>query len=162
MPKLNARHLDSSPVRPRLAAVPWSVPSTEPDTTEVDESWFEESPRHSVVLFKGAPEAPLQVAYDVWDSPHALVVLVDLPGVEEQHVSLSLGSQALYLQISVPESEEPRLGLQPGTYDVRVEAPVASGPDAIDAALSHGLLRIRIKKEPAGARRVAIVSHDGD
>jgi HSP20 family molecular chaperone IbpA len=106
-----------------------------------------------------------QLAYDVCDSPHALVVLVDLPGVASEHVSLSLGSQALYLKVSVPTPapirDEPRAGVPAGEYEVRVEVPASAyltGPDTIDASLRNGLLRIRLSKSPGGARRIAIVT----
>ena len=159
----SARDLGSSPARPRLAAVEWAIPSTGPDTSAVDSSWFEDyGPRHSFIGFKGAPEAAQPIAYDVWESPHALVVLVDLPGVEAQNLALSLGSQALYLEVSVPAGREASPGMATGRYELRVEAPLGSGPDAIDASLSNGLLRIRISKESTGARRVTITSSGND
>jgi hypothetical protein len=34
------------------------------------------------------------------ESAHAILVLVDLPGVEAEHVALSLGAQALHLDLS--------------------------------------------------------------
>jgi len=157
MSKSNARHAIPSRGRPRLTAVEWSVPSTEPDTSSVDDSWGD-GPRHSFIALKAAAE-PL-LAYDVWESPHALLVLVDLPGVEAEQVSLSMGSQALYLEVNVPPSHEVRSGVAPGHYEVRVDAPAGAGPDAIDASLKNGLLRIRISKDGTGARRVAIVCDD--
>jgi HSP20 family molecular chaperone IbpA len=163
-----------SPARPRLAAVEWPVPSTEPDTSEVDDSWFADGARHSFIAYTGtryastpvsrSGVAPIgaahELAYDVCDSPHALVVLVDLPGVEAEHLSLTLGSLALFLNVSVPASREPRLGVPAGQYEVRVDAPASLGPDAIDASLRNGLLRIRLSKSPNGARRVGIVADD--
>jgi HSP20 family molecular chaperone IbpA len=166
-----ARPLDSTLDRPRLAAVKWSVPSREPDTSEVDESWFEDAPRHSFISYKGAQAfspapagettrsaARAALAYDVWESPHAIVVLVDLPGVEAEQVALSLGSQALHFDVSLPTVDDSRPGVAMGHYEVRLEGPLGSGPDAIDASLCNGLLRIRIAKDNAGARRVAIVT----
>jgi HSP20 family molecular chaperone IbpA len=75
-------------------------------------------------------------------------------------VSLTLGSQALFLKVSVPDSGEPRLGVAAGDYEMRVELPLGSGPDAIDAALSNGVLRVRVSKENSGARRVTIITGD--
>jgi HSP20 family molecular chaperone IbpA len=175
MSNQTARDHDSRPSRPRLAAVKWAVPSSLPDTSEVDGSWAEDAPRHSFIALKGenpfnpsleseavpaAASAPL--AYDVWESPHAIVVLVDLPGVEADQVALSLGSQALHLDVTLPMFEEARQGVAAGHYEVRLEGPLVSGPDAIDASLSNGLLRIRIVKDSAGARRVAIVTDSED
>jgi HSP20 family molecular chaperone IbpA len=94
----------------------------------------------------------------VWESPHAIVVLIDLPGVEADQVALSLGSQALHLDVALLSAHDARAGVAAGHYEVRLEAPLGSGPDAIDASLSNGLLRIRIAKENAGARRVAIAT----
>jgi len=173
MSNLTARHRDSSPGRARLSAVKWPVPSTEPDTSAVDDSWLdEERPRHSFIAYKPdaarargvrssvAPALPL--AYDIWDSTHALLVFVDLPGVEARHLSLSLGSQALYLEVSVPADDEPRFGAPTGEHEVRLEVPAGAGPDSIDAALRHGVLRIRISKESAGLRRVPIFTSESD
>src|SRR3954465_13357082 len=105
----------SSPVRPQLAAVRWRLPSSPPDTSDVDADWSDEHPpRQSFISRKDArakvlprlPEPPplptlartssppslrpslppsavlaAEVAYDVWDAPRAMLVLVDLPGV---------------------------------------------------------------------------------
>lgn len=159
MSKSNARNLAPSSERPRLTAVKWDVPSREPDTSAVDDSWSEDAaPRHSFIALKG--NAPPQLAHDVWESAHALLVLVEIPGVESHQVSLSMGSQALYLEVDVPKTDEPRVGVLPGHYEVRVDAPAGAGPDAIDASLSNGLLRIRIAKDGASSRRVAIVCDD--
>ena len=181
MSNLSVRQRDENSARPRLAAVRSHVPSAEPDTSDVDQQWSEDDeaapheyrPRHSYIAFKAAvdpqdatrsvvPSAASALLFDVWESPHALLVLVDLPGVEARHLSLSLGSQALHLEVTVPSSGEPRLGVRAGQYEVRFEVPAGAGPDSIDAALRHGVLRIRISKEHAGARRVAIVAYDAD
>jgi HSP20 family molecular chaperone IbpA len=174
MPNSPVRERDSSPLRSRLAAVAWPVPSTAPDTSEVDSYWFD-APRHSFIALKGArhtrgalnrqspPALPLptqELAYDLCDSPHALVILVDLPGVLAGDISLTLGSQALYLKASVKLTDEPRAGLAAGSYELRVEAPQHLGPDTIDASLRHGVLRVRIAKSPGSARRVTIVADD--
>ncbi|MEO6602898.1 MAG: Hsp20 family protein [Polyangiaceae bacterium] len=146
----------------------WPLPSMLPDTSEVDGSWAEEAPRHSFIALKGdnpfnpmlesdSAAVPAPLAYDVWESPHAIVVLVDLPGIEAQHVGLSLGSQALHLDVTLPMDEDARQGVAAGHYEVRLDAALASGPDAIDASLRNGLLRVRIVKDSAGTRRVAIV-----
>ncbi len=172
MSKLTAHKLDPSLDRPRLAAVEWPVPSTEPDTSELDESWFEEAaPRHSFIALKGtferemgshspavaAPVVPL--AYDIWESARALLVLVDLPGVCAEQVALSLGSQALHLDVTAADGDEAWRGVPSGHHEVPLEAQLAAGPETIDASLKNGLLRIRIAKEGAGTRRVAIVTN---
>ena len=97
--------------------------------------------------------------YDVWDSPYALLVLVELPGVATEDVSLSLGSQALHLEISCPS--ETRVGALAKTHEIRFEVPPSSGPDTIDASLRNGLLRIRVKKGPP-TRRIPITDCGSD
>ncbi len=169
MVNLTARHRESSPGRARLSAVKWPIPSTEPDTSAVDGSWLDEvRPRHSFIAYKpdvaraGAVSVPTPgLAHDVWESAHALLVLIDLPGVEAQHIALSLGSQALHLEVSVP-ADESRPGAPIGKYGVRLELPPGAGPDSIDAALRHGVLRIHIAKEGSGLRRVPISSAGTD
>ncbi len=172
MSKLTARHLDAGLERPRLAAVDWSVPSAEPDTTELDESWFEVAPRHSFIALKGTfghelgvrsseavTPSSVPLAYDLWESAHALIVLIDLPGVCAEHVALSLGSQALHLDVSAVAGHESWGCVASGHHEVPLEAQLAAGPESIDASLKNGLLRIRIAKEGAGTRRVAIVTN---
>jgi HSP20 family molecular chaperone IbpA len=66
------------------------------------------------------------------------------------------------LEVSVPGSGDARVGVPEGKYEVCFEVPAGAGPDAIDAALRYGVLRIRISKENAGARRVPIISDEQD
>lgn len=105
------------------------------------------------------PPAPStnELAYDVWHGPTAILVLVDLPGVDAEHVSLTLGSHALYLELHVP-SEVQRPGIATGRYSLTVELPSGLAADAIDASLAQGLLRVRITTGGVGPRRVAIRS----
>jgi HSP20 family molecular chaperone IbpA len=163
-----ARGVGPSSSRPRLAAVD-PLASLEPDTSQVDQSWSEEdAPRHSFIALKPArardaqlaPSAP-QLVHDVWESPHALLVLVDLPGAGPEQISLSLGSHALFLEVTQPNDYE-GVGLAAGRHELVIEAPDGLAPDAIDACLSNGLLRVRVSKEHAGARRLSIASRDAE
>jgi len=100
-----------------------------------------------------------EIAYDVWDSRRAMLVLVDLPGVDPAHVALKLGSHALYLEVSIP-SEPTQPGIAAGRHEVTVELPDGLSPDALDASFMDGVLRVRISKLEAGARRIGVASVD--
>ena len=159
----------SSPIRPQLAAVKWSPPSSPPDTSELDAEWSEEaSPRYSFIAMKEVRAKPLplssavsaaEVAYDVWDNPRAMLVLVDLPGVDPEHVSLTLGSHALYLSLNVP-STAAHPGIAGGHHEVTVELPDGIGPEALDASFRDGVLRIRISKAEANIRHINVAALD--
>jgi HSP20 family molecular chaperone IbpA len=174
----------SSPVRPQLAAVKWTLPSSPPDTSDLDDDWSEEpAPRHSFIALKAprakalplpprraeprtspslAPSAVLaaEISYDVWDSARAMLVLVELPGVDPEQVKLSLGSHAIHLELTVPPSPQ-HPGIAPGHHELSVQLPDGISPDALDASFSHGVLRIRVSKAQAGPRHVLIATPDG-
>lgn len=157
----------SSPIRPLLAAVTWSPPSTPPDTSDLDAEWSEEAPpRYSFIAMKAVRPKPLpmpsavlaaEIAYDVWDSPRAMLVLVELPGVDPEHVSLTLGSHALHLEVNVP-SAPTHPGIASGHHEVTVELPDGLGPDALDASFRDGVLRIRISKAEANVRHINVAT----
>lgn len=167
----------SSPIHDHLASVKWLVPSAEPDTSELDDKWSEEpAPRYSFIALASprserspassahSPRSTLratELAYDVWDSPRALLVLVDLPGVDSEQLSLSLGGHALFLEVAAPAATSTdRPGIASGRHELCVEMPDGLRPDAIDASLSQGVLRVHISKQHAGTRRIPIVATD--
>ena len=183
----------SNPVRPQLAAVQWRLPSSPPDTSDLDADWSDEHPpRQSFISLKEArakvlprlpappplrtlsrpsvppslraslpPSAVLaaEIVYDVWDGPRAMLILVDLPGVAPEEVSLTLGSHALFLEVTVPAIAQ-RPGIASGHHQLSVELPEGLDAEALDASLSNGVLRVRISKTEAGPRRVPIASLD--
>ena len=183
----------SSPIRPQLAAVPRRLPSSPPDTSDVDADWSDDHPpRESFISRKDArakvlprlPEPPplptlsrpsaspklrqslppsavlaAEIAYDVWDAPRAMLVLVDLPGVAPEELSLTLGSHALFLELTVPAGAQ-RPGIASGHHELSVELPEGLDAEALDASLGNGVLRVRISKAETGPRRVPIASID--
>jgi HSP20 family molecular chaperone IbpA len=174
----------SSSVRPQLAAVKWLQSSSPPDTSDLDDDWSEETPpRHSFIALKAprakalplppglarssaptvrpslAPSSVLaaEITYDVWDSPRAMLVVMDLPGVDAEQVKLSLGSHALYVELTVPQvAEHP--GIASGHHELSIQLPDGISPDALDASFRRGVLRIRISKAEAGTRHVVIAT----
>lgn len=177
----------SSPVHPQLAEVRWRLPSVPPDTSDLDADWSDEhAPRQSFISLKNArakalprlhappppqalpracappslrPSAGLaaEIVYDVWDGPRAMLVLMDLPGVAAEELSLTLGSHALFLEVNVPALAQ-RPGIASGQHRLSVELPEGLDAEALDASLSNGVLRVRISKAEAGPRRVPITS----
>ena len=98
-----------------------------------------------------------EIVYDVWDAPRAMLVLVDLPGVAPDELSLTLGSHALFLQLTVPTGAQ-RPGIASGHHELSVELPEGLAAEALDASLSNGVLRVRISKAEVGPRRVSIAN----
>lgn len=174
--------------RPALAQVKWRLPSTPPDTSDLDADWSDDMPvpRQSFIALKDtralprlpeppvplarrhtapslrptfAPPVPLatEIAYDVWDSPRAMLVLIDLPGVDSEELSLTLGSHALFLDLHIPTGAQ-RPGIAAGHHQLSVELPDGLAAEALDASLSNGVLRVRISKAQTGPRRVPIAS----
>ncbi|HET9934651.1 MAG TPA: Hsp20 family protein [Polyangiaceae bacterium] len=162
--------------------------SVAPDTSQVDDSWYPDAPRYSMILdararATNAPptaraatllprpvnslstppppttEKPRELAFDVYESPHAWLILVDAPGVDPDWISLSLGSRALHLEASVPTWTK-QAGLKPGRYEMTVEVPAWVEADAIDAAVENGLMRIRIAATKSGPRTIAILGEE--
>jgi len=86
-----------------------------------------------------------------------MLVLVDLPGLDLEHISLTLGSRGLYLKVNVPSSPV-RPGIASGESEVTVELPDGVGPDALDASLTDGVLRVRIAKPAAGPRHIDVAT----
>jgi len=173
----------SSPVRPQLAAVKWRMPSSPPDTSALDDDWSAgPPPRHSFIALKAprakalplpprmaeprakpslAPSAVLaaEIAYDVWDSARAMLLLIELPGVDPEQAKLSLGGHAIHLELTVPQSAR-HAGIAPGHHELTVQLPDGISPDALDASFSHGVLRVRVSKAQAGPRHVRIAATD--
>jgi HSP20 family molecular chaperone IbpA len=161
MKSTSARSAEKDSARARLVAVT-PLSSFEPDTSALDDTWADHEPRNSYISLKSAretpaPQEPATLAHDVWESAHALLVLVELPGVDPEHVSLSLGSHALYLEVTRPAQPD-AYGVAPGHHHLVIEAPDGLAPDAIDASMANGLLRVRVSKEHAGERRLPIAS----
>jgi HSP20 family molecular chaperone IbpA len=157
-----------------------------PDTSTLDEAWPDApAPRDSYVALKAAgaalpalpppprlgaasmmlthpsPSGALRcdLSYDVWDSPRAMLVLVELPGIAPEHISANLGSHSLHVVVNVPEGVD-NCGVSSGHHELSVELPTGVPPDALDASLANGLLRIRIPKPAAGPRRLIPTRRD--
>jgi len=187
----------SSPTRPPLSVVPCHVPSSPPDTSDLDADWADDgAPRRSFLGLKDLrrasvrlPEPPplpdhrrpgvrsrelstsvrpaslspcgpfvSDLGYDVWNGPSAVLVLLELPGVSPDELSLTLGSHTLHIEVEVPEGQRP--GVAAGRHEVAVELPEGLHSDAVDAVLAQGVLRVRISKLEAGPRKVAIESYE--
>jgi HSP20 family molecular chaperone IbpA len=108
-----------------------------------------------------APSAVLaaEIAYDVWDSARAMLLLIELPGVDPEQAKLSLGGHAIHLELTVPQSAQ-HAGIAPGHHELTVQLPDGISPDALDASFSNGVLRVRVSKAQAGPRHVRIAATD--
>jgi HSP20 family molecular chaperone IbpA len=150
----------------------WPAARPPHDTSEVDGAWTEDVPRISLIARKGrfgrddsaasrtesaAESAAVRpVEYDVHEDERVLLILVDLPGVDPESLSIELSSAALHVSGFVPEDPRRQCPLQPGRVEGAIEVPRGTEEDSVDASLRDGLLRIRIEKPESAARTVDI------
>jgi HSP20 family protein len=95
---------------------------------------------------------------DVYETPEATLLLVDVPGVETDKIDLSITGKLLTLR-GVREAEE-LPGAAPsvrerkvGPFHRVVEIPSSVDVDAIQASAKNGVLTIRLPKRTAGKSR---------
>ena len=117
------------------------------------------------------PSSPPQVdwlpALDVSETPEAVVIWVDLPGVDPASIDLSVTGKVLTLRGLKPKAEPGPEG--PGTVERpagsffrRVELPFDVEVDAVEASAQHGVLTIRLPKSAAQRpRTIPIQGGDG-
>jgi HSP20 family protein len=102
-------------------------------------------------------------AADVEETDDAYHVELELPGVRHEDVSVEFGGGELSVTGEIKQKE--RVGLlrtrtRPvGRFDYRIQLPAEVQDDQISAALSEGVLTVRVPKtESARRRRIAINS----
>jgi HSP20 family molecular chaperone IbpA len=101
---------------------------------------------------------------DILETPEAVVVMLDVPGVDEKDVDITLEKDVLEVSARVvaPERDgfelawseyNPTLFRRQFTVSDRVDS------DGVSAQLRHGVLRIELKKsERARARKIQVNS----
>ncbi|MDX2480679.1 MAG: Hsp20/alpha crystallin family protein [Desulfuromusa sp.] len=100
-----------------------------------------------------SPVVRLTPAVDIYETAAELVLLADLPGVEESGLQLEVSRGVLTLEgeIQTTESEEQRGYYRQFRLSERIDA------DAGSAALKDGVLTLRLpKSESAKPKKIAI------
>jgi HSP20 family molecular chaperone IbpA len=174
-----ARAMPASITRDPESDRPTVVPgmrlaSSQYDTAEVDAAWPEDAPRHSLVARRGIygrvesgtsertmdASAPRTVEYDVYEDARVLLVLIDMPGVAPETLAIHLSNVALHVSASTPDDPKRQCPLQAGRHELVIDVPRGTEAEAVDASLRNGVLRVRIAKPDAAARRVDIVGSE--
>lgn len=89
-------------------------------------------------------------AYDISDTDDALVICLDVPGVDENSISIDVDDH--YLDISGErnppfESNSRCCGVLYGEFEQRIKMPVSVlDPNSAQVSLNNGVLRITIDK----------------
>ena len=105
--------------------------------------------------------APWVPAVDIEETDNAWIVEAELPGVDKNDVDIEMNDNELVVRGEIKEREREgvlrRRTRRVGEFEFRVTMPSQANPDAIDAKLDHGVLRIRVPKaEESQPRRIEI------
>lgn len=101
-------------------------------------------------------------ATDIYEKDDAVLVLCDMPGVDEKDVEVTLEDGVLSIngRQSLPEPEQAELlyrGFQPGLFHREFSVTSEIAHDKIVARLTHGVLNITLPKaEAAKPRRITV------
>ena len=102
-------------------------------------------------------------AADVEETAEAYLVELELPGVEQEDISVELSGGELSVSGEVKERE--RVGFlrtkarRVGRFDYRLSLPADIEEDQVSASLSNGVLTVRVPKAAkAQPRKIAITS----
>jgi HSP20 family protein len=93
------------------------------------------------------------LALDAWETPEALEVQVDLPGVEAKDVDVQVEAGQLVLKVSRPDEGRDgdrwlRRERGVGSFTRTLALPTDIDPEAVEAQLGEGVLRLRLPKAP--------------
>lgn len=99
---------------------------------------------------------------DIYETPEALVLLTDMPGVREDNVEVTLENDVLTLSGTVESKRRPGYRLGYAEYEssnyrrvFTVNTDIAR--DRIEATLKDGVLKVVLPKvEPAKARKISV------
>jgi HSP20 family molecular chaperone IbpA len=98
---------------------------------------------------------------DVYETSETIVLVADVPGADADSIELALQEDVLTLRAtnrtSAPEgwqAHEPAPVLPDYERSFRLTADIA--PDAIDASLQHGRLRVVLTKRRPSVSRIAV------
>ncbi len=116
--------------------------------------------------FGGPSEREGFLALDAWETPEAVEVEVDLPGVETKDVDVQVQKGELTIKVERPDA----LGREgdrwlrrergAGSFTRTLALPIDVDPAGVEAQLSEGVLRVRLPKaKPMLPRSVQVKAH---
>lgn len=92
-----------------------------------------------------------EALFDVKETPKEITVIVDLPGVDEDEISIETKSGALQVCVArdfdhdTEDAEEySKLGRPYGVFACSVALPINAKPDGMTAKYKRGVLKVRI------------------
>ncbi|MGC5031651.1 Hsp20/alpha crystallin family protein [Micromonospora sp. DT229] len=107
----------------------------------------------------GPPEVELGETPDGWE------VVVRLPGVAPEEVAVEVDDRELCVRARTEAEVNADHGISGGFetrgFDYRVQLPARVDPDAIDAVMDHGLLRVRLPRPSRPSPRTITVGRTG-
>lgn len=107
----------------------------------------------------GPPEVELTETAEGWE------VIVRLPGVAPEEVAVELDDRELCVrarsEAEVNADHGIPGGLETRGFEYRVDLPSRVDPDAIDAVMDHGLLRVRLPRAPRPTPRTITIGQLG-
>jgi HSP20 family protein len=99
---------------------------------------------------------------DIVETPEALEILADMPGVTKDSLDITLEQRVLRIygraDISIPDSVGPLyLEYQPGDYERAFTLSEAVDANGIEARVRNGVLQLRLPKAgPAKAQKIEV------
>jgi HSP20 family protein len=139
-----------------------------PEWDRAFESVFGADPFREVFDVLGGPsEREGFLALDAWETPEALQVEVDLPGVEAQDVDVQVQAGQLVLKVARRDAGQDgdrwlRRERGVGSFTRTLSLPTEIDPSAVEARISDGVLRLRLPKAPeAQPRTIQVQAIDG-
>ncbi|MEU5939523.1 Hsp20/alpha crystallin family protein [Micromonospora sp. NPDC047548] len=107
----------------------------------------------------GSPDVELTEVADGWE------VIVRLPGVAPEEVAVELDDRELCVRARSEAEVNADQGIPGGVetrgFEYRVDLPSRVDPDAIDAVMDHGLLRVRLPRAKRPGLRTITVCRGG-
>ena len=123
-----------------------------PDWDRAFASVFGADPFREVFdVVAGASEREGFLALDAWETPEALHVEVDLPGVEVKDVDVQVQSGELILKVARPQADPEgehwlRRERGTGSFTRTLALPVEIEASAVSAELAEGVLKLVLPK----------------
>jgi HSP20 family molecular chaperone IbpA len=121
--------------------------------TQQAPSWSLTTPWRGALLEAVFGRAHWQPDADVCESRHALHIIVDLAGMQEDDFEVQLFDDALVVEgrRELPACDEGavyhRAGIRQGPFRLELPLPVAVDASAVDARYDRGWLTITLKKQ---------------
>ncbi|HYF48184.1 MAG TPA: Hsp20/alpha crystallin family protein [Planctomycetota bacterium] len=120
--------------------------------------------REAETMPQQAPRRMFMPRADVYETPDAIVVVADLPGVDENHIDITLENDVLTIHGRVEPLAPAGHKLAYAEYgegDYHREFQISNeiDRDAIQAAVKNGVLKLTLPKAgPAKTRKITVKS----